>query len=74
MYHHLEGVLVEKCSSYCVLQVGGVGYWVWISEGTFTRLPGLGEKILMYVWLYVREDQLRLFGFLQKAERDFFEL
>ena len=57
-----------------ILDVGGVGYLVAASARTLRGLPGVGEAVSLHIETQVREDAIRLFGFLTEAERDWFRL
>jgi Holliday junction DNA helicase RuvA len=54
--------------------VGGVGYEVHCSARTLQALPAPGEPAVLSIETYVREDQLRLFGFQSDMEREWFRL
>jgi Holliday junction DNA helicase RuvA len=54
--------------------VNGVGYIVSCSARTLSQLPGIGEAASLSIETYVREDQIRLFGFATDSERDWFRL
>ena len=56
-----------------ILDVGGVGYLVFCSSRTLTRLPAEGEATLI-IETHVREDHIHLYGFLEPAERQWFTL
>ncbi|HEY6160685.1 MAG TPA: Holliday junction branch migration protein RuvA [Bacteroidia bacterium] len=72
MIHHLEGRLVEKTPTYAVIDCGGVGYLLYISLNTYTRI-GESEKCKLFVeQLYVRDDLPRSFGFSDYGERELF--
>ncbi|MFC1461502.1 Holliday junction branch migration protein RuvA [Verrucomicrobiota bacterium] len=72
MITFLEGVLVEKMPTRVVLNVGGVGYEVFIPLSSYEPLPEKNEKCRLLLYDYVREDQHSLFGFVTDAERDVF--
>jgi Holliday junction DNA helicase RuvA len=57
-----------------IVDVGGVGYLVAASARTLRALPALGEPVSLFIETQVREDAIRLFGFLTNAERDWFRL
>ncbi len=74
MYHHLSGKLVSKTPALAVVDVGGVGYEVTIPLSTYERLPAEGAAVQLLTHLVVREDALRLFGFLTAEERELFRM
>jgi Holliday junction DNA helicase RuvA len=69
----LSGIIIEKESPKCVINVGGVGYEVESSLTTFARLPDLMQAVELYIHTQVREDAHLLFGFFEKEERALFK-
>ncbi|MEY4066062.1 MAG: hypothetical protein RIR26_2270 [Pseudomonadota bacterium] len=74
MIGKLTGTLVEKASDCIVVDVGGVGYEVFVPASTLCLLPPLGEGVVLAIHTHVREDSLRLFGFASRADRTVFEM
>jgi holliday junction DNA helicase RuvA len=74
MIGKLKGVVDSSGEDYVILDVHGVGYVVTCSSRTLRQLPGVGEAATLAIETQVREDSIRLFGFLQDAERDWFRL
>jgi len=74
MITFLEGVLVEKSPARAVLNVGGVGYEVFVPLSSFDKLPDLNRTCRVLVYDYIREDQHSLFGFMTEAERQTFTM
>jgi Holliday junction DNA helicase RuvA len=74
MIGRLEGVLREKSPTAVLVDVGGVGYQVWVPLSTFTELPDEGKVVSLRVHTHVREDALQLYGFRTALEREVFEL
>jgi Holliday junction DNA helicase RuvA len=74
MYEFLKGHLIEVTPLHAVLDVSGVGYKLWIPISTFGKTPSLGTKVLFYTSFVVRENFQGLYGFLEKEERDLFEV
>jgi Holliday junction DNA helicase RuvA len=70
----LEGALVEKTPERLVLDVGGVGFAVFVSLQTFADLPGAGARVRLLIHTEVREDAIELFGFRDARERQLFGL
>lgn len=74
MIGRMRGVLVATTADGVVLDVGGVGYETAAAPRTLAGLPPVGEEIVLHTHLYVREDQMALFGFSTADERDLFRL
>lgn len=74
MITFLEGQLVEKQPGRAVVNVGGVGYEVWIPLSSFERLPPEGAACRVLTYHHVREDAQELFGFATEHERRLFLL
>jgi Holliday junction DNA helicase RuvA len=74
MIGKLKGVVDEIGEDELILDVGGVGYLVAASARTLRALPALGQPATLYVETQMREDAIRLYGFLSAAERDWFRL
>jgi Holliday junction DNA helicase RuvA len=73
MIAFLKGVLAEKTPSSVILDVGGVGYEVFISLGTYDRLPAQGSPCELLTHHLIREDAQQLFGFATPEEKSMFE-
>ena len=69
----LHGTLVDKTPSVATLDVHGVGYEVFISLGTYDRLPATGSACRLLTYHHIREDAQILFGFMQAEEKRMFE-
>jgi Holliday junction DNA helicase RuvA len=74
MIGKLKGIVETIGESELILDVNGVGYVVAASARTLRNLPGLGEAAILHIETQMREDSIRLFGFLAEAERDWFRL
>ena len=74
MITFLEGILVEKTPTRVVLNVGGVGYEVFVPLSSFDRLGAPQQTCRLLIYDYIREDQHSLFGFVSAAERKLFVL
>ena len=72
MIGRLRGIVVEQNPGSVVLEVGGVGYLVELGQRQLSALPEAGEVILS-ISTQVREDDIRLFGFQDKLDREAFE-
>jgi Holliday junction DNA helicase RuvA len=73
MIAHLRGRLIHKEPGQAIVEAGGVGYDVTISVPTFTTLPAVGQEASLHIHTQVSEDQIALFGFLDREEKRLFE-
>jgi Holliday junction DNA helicase RuvA len=74
MIAFLRGRVASRTATYCLLDVNGVGYRIAMATPALADLPGEGEIVTVLTYLQVREDELSLFGFLEEADRELFEL
>jgi Holliday junction DNA helicase RuvA len=74
MIGKLKGILDSYGEDFVILDVNGVGYLVHCSARTLQALPAAGEPVSLAIETHVREDQIRLFGFLFDGEREWFRL
>ena len=74
MIGKLKGIVDSYGEDYIILDVNGVGYQVHCSARTLQALPSPGEAVALSIETYVREDQIKLFGFASDIEREWFRL
>jgi holliday junction DNA helicase RuvA len=73
MISRLRGVLARReLDAVEVMTAGGVGYEVQIPAPVFERLPREGGEVELHTWQVVREDDVALYGFLDRRERAVF--
>lgn len=73
MIGRLSGRVVELGEGYGILDVGGVGYEVFLPGRALAALR-LGEAAQLHIETHVREDQIKLYGFLSREDRQWFAL
>jgi len=73
MFAHFDGIVAEKTSDSIVLDVGGVGYLLYVSGATLQMCPAVGERFKLYSILNVREDAMELYGFYSREEKAMYE-
>ena len=75
MIYHLKGTL-ELCEEgSCVIDCGGVGYKLFISDNTYTSIVGkVNDELKLLTYLQVREDAVELYGFKSHDELSAFKL
>ena len=76
MFYYISGRLAYSNPSTAVIDAGGVGYKMTISENTFNALPRLNSDgfAKLYTYMAVREDDVELFGFISESELSTFKL
>lgn len=73
MIAHLRGRLSEKHPNRVIVDVGGVGYDVFVPLSSFYGMGEPGSDIALRIHTHVREDALQLFGFATSLEQELFE-
>ena len=78
MFYYISGKLAYANPSTAVIDAGGVGYKLTISENTYNSLPPRHTQALpeakLYTYMAVREDDVELFGFANEAELSSFKM
>jgi holliday junction DNA helicase RuvA len=70
----LKGVVAAVSGEAVVVDVGGVGFHADVSGVTMRDIPRVGEDVLLFTHLHMREDALQLFGFSTQEERELFRM
>jgi len=73
MYRYIRGMLVEKDAECLIVEVHGIGYQIEIAPGLYEKLPVSNSEIFLHITFVIREFSQKLYGFLEKGERDLFE-
>lgn len=73
MISSLNGTLLLRYPESIVIDIAGVGYKVFVSLKSSSRLPAIGSKVFLFIHTSVREDDISLFGFLEEMERTVFQ-
>jgi len=74
MISHITGEILLKGDRFTIIDVSGVGYKVYISIDAMRKIGSKGEKVNLWTHLSVRENALDLYGFMDHAEVDLFEM
>ncbi len=74
MIGKLKGMIDSYGPDWVIVDVAGVGYLVHCSSQTLQALPPVGEAAVIAIETYVREQEIRLFGFAGDMEREWFRL
>lgn len=74
MIAYLKGILVFKASTPAIIEVDGIGYEVFVSTETLSRFPAEGREVTVFTHHYFAEADQKLYGFISRADKSFFDL
>lgn len=74
MFAYIKGSLEQKSNNYVVIDVGGIGYKIFMATKAIETLGEIGKVIKVHTHYYVREDNISLYGFNTNEELRMFEL
>lgn len=74
MLAYIKGQLEMKFKNYIVIDVGGLGYKVFMGENVIENIGDIGDTIKVYTYYKVREDDISIYGFKTQEELKTFEL
>ena len=77
MFYYLSGILAHREAGFAVIDCGGVGYKLTVSQNTLADLDKVAsktDKVKLFTYLAVREDDVELFGFYTEEELATFKL
>ena len=72
MISYISGTLAEVDTDHIVVESGGVGFEILTYASVIEHLPNLGSEVKIVTYMDVKEDDIRLFGFLSVQERKLF--
>ena len=73
MISYLKGKLEAKNIDSVIIEVGGIGYKVFMSRNSIDNLGDSGKDVKVFTYMRVREDDVSLYGFLSNEELKMFE-
>ena len=74
MISYIKGELTEVFEDTVVVETNGIGYNIRVPGAVLDRLPSVGSSVWIYTYLYVKEDAMNLFGFLNRDDLSVFKL
>lgn len=74
MISYIRGELTEIAEDQVVVDVGGVGYGIFMAGSDMAQLPKTGQEVKIHTYLHVKEDLMQLFGFLTRDGLEVFRL
>ena len=73
MIGYLKGEVAGIYEDRIILEVGGIGYNIFMPASSLDLIDGTGIEIKIYTYLLVREDALSLYGFLTRDDLEFYK-
>ena len=73
MFAYIKGILVERANGYIIVEAGGIGYKIFMSNISSVALGEEGNVVKVHTHYHVREDDISLYGFASKEELKMFE-
>jgi holliday junction DNA helicase RuvA len=74
MFALITGKLAHKSATEVIVDVGGIGYQVYIPLSTFYELPEAGDNVSFHIHTHVKEDAIQLYGFRNHEEKSIFQM
>ena len=74
MISYIRGELAAVQEQKAIVEAGGIGYGIYMSQQTLSMLPAVGEEVKIHTYLNVREDAMQLYGFLTGEDLQVFRL
>lgn len=74
MISYVKGELSEVTEETIVVENNGIGYEISVPSSVMNQLPACGSEIKIYTYMYVREDAMKLYGFLTRDDLKVFKL
>ena len=74
MIGKIKGIVEEKNEDTVIIDVNGVGYEIYCSNKTIQKIPSVGEHAKLEIETHVRENEIKLFGFITTNEKNWFKM
>ena len=74
MIARISGILLEATFTEAIIDVHGIGYLVNIPMSTYDKLPQPGNEVVLFTVMAVREDDISLYGFAGREEKQLYEV
>jgi Holliday junction DNA helicase RuvA len=73
MISSLHGKVESIGSDWAIINVGGIGFQVYMPTSTLSTLGAIGKEVQLYTHLHLREDNVTLYGFAEAEELSLFQ-
>lgn len=74
MIGSIRGKIILKNEKFLIVETGGIGYKIYVSPDTLSKVKTTEDNIFLWIHSHVREDAFDLYGFLEQKELEFFEM
>jgi len=74
MISYLKGKIILKREAFIILEVNGVGFKVFVSDKSISKIPSKGDNLKLFTFMNVGENRMELYGFLEYQEFELFEV
>ena len=74
MIAFVRGILNARTENSVIVDTGGLGFEVYIPMSVQERLPAIGDELTLYTYMNVKEDEMNLYGFLDRDDLSMFKL
>ncbi len=74
MFSYMKGELVEILDDAIVLEVNHIGYHIYIPASMIDKFSGTGQTLKIYTYFHVKEDSMKLYGFLNRDDLKIFKM
>lgn len=72
MYSFIEGTVVDSDLTTMTVEASGIGYEIFATASCLATLGTIGNRVRVYTYLAITQDEIRLYGFASKAEKIMF--
>ena len=72
MINFVSGKLREILADKIVVEANGIGFGIYFPASNFVNLPELDSDIKVFTYMHVKEDEMSLYGFLTREDREMF--
>lgn len=74
LYEYIKGKVTDTYEDKLVLECNGIGYAIFISANALANLVSKEDETILYIHENIREDEMSLYGFSDKTEREIFRM
>lgn len=74
MISFVRGVLVQRTENSAILDTGGIGFEIFVPVSALEKLPPVGNEVTLYTYMNVKEDEMSLYGFIDRDDLAMFRL